>query len=280
MKGRTHVRADRAQLAMMLEVVASPKPGNVDRCHDYATTRLEHFLASMISARGALECAEEQDGRMGEIFYRIVADTAWHGGGNTHFGAFILLVPLVMGGDVEGACRVIRETSVDDAVDFYRAFALTRVRMFDSDELDVNAPGAIEDLRSRGMTLLDVMRHSAPRDMVAREWTDGFPLTRRAADLLHRYGPGREAIVSMFCDLLADEPDTFIIKKHGVAVAGETRRRARDVLAGRMSLEDLDEWCIEQEINPGSLADIAIAGIYLALTGGWRWDFSVQASTK
>ncbi|WP_394339345.1 triphosphoribosyl-dephospho-CoA synthase, partial [Methanoculleus sp. UBA331] len=30
----------------MLEVCAYPKPGNVDRCHDYSGTRLEHFLAS------------------------------------------------------------------------------------------------------------------------------------------------------------------------------------------------------------------------------------------
>ncbi|HOF97134.1 MAG TPA: triphosphoribosyl-dephospho-CoA synthase, partial [Methanoculleus sp.] len=32
-------RAERAQMAMMLEVSAYPKPGNVDRCHDYADTR-------------------------------------------------------------------------------------------------------------------------------------------------------------------------------------------------------------------------------------------------
>ncbi|WP_343241290.1 triphosphoribosyl-dephospho-CoA synthase, partial [Methanoculleus sp. UBA389] len=39
-------RAEQAQMAMMLEVCAYPKPGNVDRCHDYSGTRLEHFLAS------------------------------------------------------------------------------------------------------------------------------------------------------------------------------------------------------------------------------------------
>ena len=69
------------------------------------------------------------------------------------------------------------------------------------------------------MTLLDVMQHSAANDMVAREWINGFMLTRRGADILHQIGPGREAIVEMFLTLLATEPDTFIIKKHGRAVA-------------------------------------------------------------
>jgi triphosphoribosyl-dephospho-CoA synthase len=58
---------DRAQLAMTLEVCAYPKPGNVDRCHDYSETRLEHFLASVIFARPALEEAETGVGRIGEI---------------------------------------------------------------------------------------------------------------------------------------------------------------------------------------------------------------------
>ncbi|HMK15341.1 MAG TPA: triphosphoribosyl-dephospho-CoA synthase, partial [Methanomicrobiales archaeon] len=88
---------ERAQMAMVLEVTASPKPGNVDRCHDYEGTRLEHFLASAIFARPALEKAEA--GRcgtgIGEILREAVRLTSSHRGGNTHFGAFILLVPLL-----------------------------------------------------------------------------------------------------------------------------------------------------------------------------------------
>ena len=57
--------AERAQLAMMLEVCAYPKPGNVDRCHDYPDTRLEHFLASTIFARSAFEEAEPVPGGSG-----------------------------------------------------------------------------------------------------------------------------------------------------------------------------------------------------------------------
>ena len=264
--------AERAQFAMMLEVCAFPKPGNVDRCHDYPDTRLEHFLASTILARPALEEAASGKGRIGEIIGHAVRQTNVHSGGNTHFGAFLLLVPLLYGGDIPGANAAIARTEVSDAVAFYKAFALTRVRMNDTDELDVNDPGALDALRERNMSLLDVMHHSAPHDMVAREWINGFALTRRGADILRQIGPGRGAIVEMFLTLLATEPDTFIIKKHGREVAEQTLEKARQVLDGKKVLETFDAECIEAGINPGSLADITIAAIFIALGEGWEWD--------
>jgi triphosphoribosyl-dephospho-CoA synthase len=98
-------------------------------------------------------------------------------------------------------------------------------------------------------------------------------LTRRGADLLKQFGPGRQAIVNTFLTLLASEPDTFIIKKHGTAVAQETMLVAREVVDGKCSLEDFDADCIEKDINPGSTADIIIASIFIALGEGWQWDF-------
>mgnify|MGYP001767547203 CR=1 FL=1 len=265
-------RVERAQMAMMLEVCAYPKPGNVDRCHDYPDTVLEHFLASTILARPAFEEAECGTGRIGEIIGHAVKDTNCHAGGNTHFGAFILLIPLVYGNGIPGAMEAIAKTDTSDAVAFYKAFALTAVRMNETDELDVNDPNALAVIRERDMTLLDIMQHSAVNDMVAREWVTGFPLSRRGADLLKAAGPGRKAIVEAFLTLLATEPDTFIIKKHGAEVAKETMLAAREVLDGKRTVEDLDQEMIQRGINPGSLADITIAAIYLALGEDWSWD--------
>lgn len=265
-------RADKAQLAMMLEVCAYPKPGNVDRCHDYSDTRLEHFLASTILARPVFDAAEKAGGRVGSLIREAVLATNTHSGGNTHFGAFILLIPLILGGDIEGARRVVAGTDVKDAVDFYVAFGLTQVRMGKSDDLDVNDPASVDAIRERGMTLADIMAYSAPRDMVAREWTNGFALTRRCADLLHAHGSGRQAIVAAFLDLLASEPDTFIAKKHGMETAERTMRCAAEVLGGGRDLAAFDAECIAAGINPGSIADITIAGIYVALGEGWQWD--------
>ncbi len=257
---------------MALEVLASPKPGNVDRCHDYPETRIEHFLVSTLAARASLEAIEARRAGLGRLIEDAVGATSCHAGGNTHFGAFILLVPLVYGGDLLGTCRAVERSTVEDAVAFYRAFALTRVRVNATDDLDVNDPAAMDALRDRGMTLLDVMVHSAELDMVAREWTNGFALCSLGARALLADPAPRTAIARVFLSLLASELDTFIVKKHGSALAEETRRRARAVLQGGETVESLDAWCIEHDVNPGSLADIMIGAIYLALEAGWAWD--------
>jgi triphosphoribosyl-dephospho-CoA synthase len=272
MTGSTRKHAERAQLAMMLEVSAFPKPGNVDRCHDYETTRLEHFLATAILVRPAFERAEESKGTVGDLILEAVELSSTHSGGNTHFGAYILLIPLIMGGDIPGAERVIRETTIEDAIYFYEAFQKTDVRVPPGDELNVHDPRAITELRQRGMTLYDVMLYSAKNDMVAREWINGFQLTRRGADLLKLSGCGPDSIVSAFIELLSTEPDTFVIKKHGRDIAGVVMQKAREVRDGVRDISAFDQECIDAGINPGSIADIIIASIYIALGEGWVWD--------
>jgi triphosphoribosyl-dephospho-CoA synthase len=264
--------ADQAQMAMMLEVTAFPKPGNVDRCHDYMGTHLEHFLASIIFSKSSLEKALKPGASIGKIIFDTVAETNVHSGGNTHFGAFLLLIPLIMGCDIPGAEKLVRETTVDDAVEFYKAFGMTQVRVLSSDVLDVNDPGALKVIREQQMTLYDIMAHSAVNDMIAREWINGFKKTRMGADFLKKNGCGRNSIVSTFLELLSDEPDTFIIKKHGPDIADRTMRYAREVREGSRDLVIFDQECIDAGINPGSTADIIIGSLYVALGEGWQWD--------
>lgn len=264
--------AERAQLAMMLEVTAFPKPGNVDRCHDFRDTKLEHFLASMILVRPAFEKAREPGAQVGDLILEAVTRTNVHSGGNTHFGAFILLVPLLMGGDIPGAVNVVHATTVDDAVSFYRAFGMTQVRVLSTDELDINDPEAVDLLKSRKLTLFNVMEHSAGNDMVAREWVNGFAATRKGVDLLQQHGSGRESIVTTFLELLASDPDTFVAKKHGAGVARHIREMAQEVCNGTRNITEFDQECIDSGVNPGSTADIMIASIYVALGEGWQWD--------
>jgi len=270
-------RSDCAQIAMMLEVCAYPKPGNVDRCHDYEDTWLEHFLASAILARPAFAQAEGTTTGMGALIKEAVSLTAVHTGGNTHFGAYILLFPLIMGDGIKGAEAVIRQTTVDDAIAFYEAFALTEVRMNETDDLDVNDPASTEHIREEGLTLKDIIAYSAAGDMVCREWENHFALSRRVADFLLASPDGKQAIVRAFFSLLETEPDTFIIKKLGRDAAEWTMSQAQEVAAGRLAPEAFDEECLARGINPGSIADITIAGIYLALREGWDWESSQTA---
>lgn len=268
-------RAEIAQIAMMLEVCTRVKPGNVDRYHDYDDTWLEHFLASAILARPAFEEAEDfssPEKGIGEIIYDAVALTNVHSGGNTHFGAFILLIPLIAGETIEKASVIVKETTVDDAVSFYRAFGLTSVRMNETDEIDVNDPAAIDYLTENEMTLYDVMEYSSANDMVAAEWTNGFRLTKKTAEFLKQSGEGRNAISDAYIYLLSEERDTFVVKKLGHETAEWARDKACLVRKGELSIDDFDVMCLEKGVNPGSVADIIIAGIYIAISEGWEWD--------
>jgi triphosphoribosyl-dephospho-CoA synthase len=49
-------------------------------------------------------------------------------------------------------------------------------------------------------------------------------------------------------------------------------QKAQDVRDGFRDLVTFDQECIDAGFNPGSIADIMIASIYIALGEGWVWD--------
>jgi triphosphoribosyl-dephospho-CoA synthase len=232
--------ADHAQLALLLEVTGTPKPGNVDRRRDLTELRFEQFLAGGVGAGEGLRLAES-GASVGEAFGVAVEGMSQQSGGNTQFGCLLNLVPLVRAaaeGDLSpaGVHRVVEATTVDDAVAFYRAFDHVDVAVADPptdlDELDVRRGGAAEPaLREAGLTLADVMRLSAtgdPPDGNAREWLRGFDRSFTAAGwLLGDDGPAPDRIARAFLRLLADEPDTLVWVEHGEMTARLVSARAR-----------------------------------------------------
>ncbi|PSP74499.1 triphosphoribosyl-dephospho-CoA synthase [Halobacteriales archaeon QS_3_64_16] len=270
--------AENAQLALLLEVAGTPKPGNVDREHEYPDLRFEHFLAGAVGAREGLAMAEAGE-PVGEAFERAVRGMATQRGGNTHFGALLLLAPLVRAAAAEdltsgGVAAVVASTTVEDASDFYRAFEHVDVAVADPPEgwgdLDVRrGERAIPTLRERDLTLQDVMESSAERDGVAREWVARFERSFRLADRLAALeGSVTERAARAYLEALAAEPDTFVAINHDVETAHEVTDRAAAVLSGEESVEEFAEELIEREINPGTTADITAAGLFVALERG------------
>jgi len=268
-----------AVLAMALEVSGTPKPGNIDRDHDYPDTKYEDFLAAAIGVYPILERACREGG-IGELILDSSEESVmWQSGGNTHFGAFILLFPLIKAASVnphgiqDAAISITRETTIEDAVDFYRAFSKVQVKMKGSDDLDASDERSIDEIRRRGLTLFDIMEISAKNDMVAREWVNGFTRSFQSADMIAERrisGTLNDAIVLTYLELLANEPDTFVVKKYDLEKALYVQGLAIDVLERRMTLNELSRRLYSEKINPGSSADIMIAGIFIALSRGMR----------
>jgi triphosphoribosyl-dephospho-CoA synthase len=299
MTHNSHRIAQYAQLAMILEVCATPKPGNVDRDHNYPDTRFEHFLASAVSAYPVLKKASEEKKGIGLYIHKAMFESGkWQSGGNTHFGAFILLIPLVMAAgklmdtmdstpDIFPYLRkqtvdLIRSTTNEDAIELYRAFARTDVKVKEVSDLDVKDPTSIETMKIRGTTLYQLMEMSSPYDMIAGEWTSGYRLTFNCAhDVLkrHRSININDAVVWTFLGILAQNPDTFIQTKFDSNMAqlvSDRAKRITDIIneygfeRAREDIRLFDEQLIKTKVNPGSTADIIIAGLFVALIGGLK----------
>jgi triphosphoribosyl-dephospho-CoA synthase len=320
-----------AQLAMLLEVSASPKPGNVDREHDYPDTCFEHFVASSVSVYPVLELAARSRGGIGSLLRNAVYESSsWQRGGNTHFGAFLLLIPLSMAaGELfysrgkfdsseniqlkllpdefeELASRAhsfVRETDCEDAVEFYKAFNVAGVRVNSVDEFSLGDPESAAELRKQEVTLYKLMEISSGYDLIANEWTSGFRRCLEGAksiiDFMQEGNSGagnsflscsgtgiNEAIVYTFLKLLSRHRDTFIQTKFDKDTADYTSSRAGEILSAweehsghstrdfsllLPAVQEFDSELLTKKINPGSTADIIIAGIFIALLGGLRF---------
>ena len=289
MTERARTPAENAELALLLEVAGTPKPGNVDRHRDLDELRFEQFLAGSVgSARGLRAAADGAP--LGEAFERAVRGMSRQSGGNTQFGCLLLLTPLVsVAGTAELSPEAVRErcraTAVDDAVAFYRAFDHVDVAVGDppedADALDARRGSDAEAaLRARETTLWDVMALSAdPDDGVpdtnAAEWVDGFPRTFDAAEaILDDDGPVLDRAARSFLRQLAAEPDTLVATTHGESVAETVRERAASTLAAVERAESLDpaeelaEAFVDEGINPGTTADRVAAALFVALERG------------
>ncbi len=314
-----------AQLAMLLEVSASPKPGNVDREHNYPDTCFEHFVASSVSVYPVLELAARSRSGIGALIRSAVCESStWQKGGNTHFGAFLLLIPLSMAAgalfDSHGkayyklspdefealaahAHTFVRATDCEDAVEFYRAFDMAEVRVNSVDEFNLGDPESTAELREQGVTLYELMDIARGYDLIANEWTSGFGRCLEGAksitefmqaqnpeaenSVLNCSGTGiNEAIVYTFLKLLSRHRDTFIQTKFDKDTADYVSSRAGEILSawerpsGHMTrdfaallpaVQEFDSELLKKRINPGSTADIVIAGIFIALLGGLRF---------
>ena len=270
--------AENAELALLLEVAGTPKPGNVDRHREYPDLRFEQFLAGAVGARQGFELAADGE-RLGRAFLTAIEGMSDQRAGNTQFGAVLLTTPLVVAageGDLspESASAVVRETTVEDAADFYRAFEHVDVAVDDPPEdmeaLDVRRGAeAVPTLEERGLSLEDIMERSAEGDGVAREWVGGFERSFDAAEAIaDGEGPVTDRAADVFLDLLAEEVDTFVAIQHDRETAERATERARAARAGEVDPEDLAEQFVAEGINPGTTADTVAAGLFIALERG------------
>jgi triphosphoribosyl-dephospho-CoA synthase len=298
------------ELAILLEVSAYPKPGNVHRTADFPETRYEHFLASAVAVAPSFKRAAEQGIKVSEEkiapsevgIGNIIKDAVdrmlgSQSGGNTLLGAIILLSPIAVAAGMmgnrfslpklrENIKVIVESTTPEDAVAVYDAIALVNPGGLNkSKKLDVTDPASKKKILEEQVTLLDTFRMSSAYDSVASEWTHNYPIT---FDLGYPYfvkqlkatGDINMATVHAFLKILTEVPDTFISRKAGQAKAESISAEAERVLKegglttplGRNLLQKLDSKLRDPKhsSSPGTTADITEAVLAINNLNGYK----------
>jgi len=250
------------QLAILLEVSAYPKPGNVHRTAGYSLTRYEHFLASAVSLypslRGACVTGTEiakgvrsyEDAHLGRLVRNSVDEVmSWQSGGNTSLGTVLLVVPLTVASAFtralardskehlrEALAKLIRCATPEDTVEIFKAIRSAKPGGLGvSDEYDIFEPSVDKRLIERGIVPLEVFQISSKRDSISSEWTTGFDFTFRYShptlvDELQKTKDINAATVHTFLRILRERPDTLIARKTSLERSRSISLRAKKVL--------------------------------------------------
>lgn len=266
-----------AQLACIWEATAR-KPGNVHRHCDFEGLTYIDFVLSAAAIAPVLERAVGR--RVGVTIREAVQATRQVVGTNTNLGMILLLAPLAAVPAEEplrsGLAPILDALDVEDARQVYEAIRLA-------------VPGGMGSVPEQDVheqptsSLRQVMTLAADRDLVARQyangfvevWEDGIPALLAG---LERGRGLEEAIVFAHLTLMARHPDTLIARKRGAAEAEEAARRAHCVLeqgwpqtpAGDQACADLDAWLRAEgnQRNPGTTADLVAACLFVLLREG------------
>lgn len=271
-----------AQLAMLIELSSSPKPGNVDRCHDFSDVGFHHFLVSAVSAYPVFRDAAFGKGRVGSLILEGVKSWSnWNIGSNTHFGSLILMVPLAIAAGKPGPLRnelnmILKNTTIEDSMDFYHAFNIAGARVADVEEFSLKDPESTKKLRQEERTLLDLMCLSRGHDLIAREWATSYERSFRLAARLEERVVAQglnEGVVRTFLEALAEMPDSLVQAKFGERKAREISFRAGQALEDKTldAARRLDQELLAKDINPGSTADLIAASLFISLLKGLRF---------
>jgi triphosphoribosyl-dephospho-CoA synthase len=254
--------AQSLQLAMLLEVSAYPKPGNVHRTRDFLDTRFEHFLASAVALNPCWRKAAYRGflislGKLsfsslniGELIREGVERVkAWHSGGNTSLGTIMLLTPiaaaagktLMDGGFNEEVLRrnlkfISESSTFMDAVNVYKAINLVKPGgLGESKFLDIKNESSINEIIEKKISLFEIFKFSSSYDSIALEWIENFKVTFELGypffiNELKECKDLNASIVNTYLKVLSEVYDTLIIRKAGFKLAAMVSERAKEAL--------------------------------------------------
>jgi len=301
-------------LSSLLEVSGWPKPGNIHRTRNFKDTRFEHFLVSITAVqthfREFCKNVYKYSINIGEDYsfvklgylYREAAKTMMKSqkGGNTIFGHILILAPLAAAAAIclkseakkfknfiFNVKKIIKDATVVDTVNLYQAILLCDVGGLGKvDEYDVYDKDSIKLIKKDKVSLKKIFQNSQDYDLISSEYANDFNIILQEGlpYFLEQFDKSNDinvAIVNAYLKILADYPDTLIIRKSGVEMAQAVSNNAQAIIArgGILTEEGLNlAWKLDTMIqekegkaNPGTTADIVTGVIFCALLLGLKF---------
>ncbi|MEX2681419.1 MAG: triphosphoribosyl-dephospho-CoA synthase [Candidatus Sigynarchaeota archaeon] len=260
-------------LSSLLEVSASPKPGNVHRFSDPALhgKSYEQFLSAIVAispyyakaANAGFRCVVDGDNiekslHLGPIIKGACeAMIASQSAGNLLLGHVLLLVPLAAAtGAILGihgralaqlrslVGQVTRSGDTNDVIALYEGIrACNPGGLGKVEKLDVMSPRFKEEIHASNASFQDAFSINKESDSISREWTSSFEITftwtfPRLLRLMQDGACINDAIVQAFIEMLARQPDSLMRRKNGDAVAARVSDQARAVVEAGGMLSD------------------------------------------
>lgn len=270
-----------ATLACLLEATA-PKVGNVHRGADFEDLSFLDFEVSAAVIGPIIERAAEAG--IGRTVLDAVRATRHWTATNSNLGMILLLAPLAAvpreSALDAGVQAILDSLAPEDARLVYEAIRCAQPGgLGQADEMDVEyEPPA---------SLLDAMRAADDRDLIARQYANGFRqvfdevVPWLADDSCERSDSANarlsltDRIIHAQLNVLAKFPDSLIARKCGPRLAEQAAARAARTLAAGpptsqdylRALDDFDFWLRSDghRRNPGTTADLIAAGLFVVL---------------
>ena len=262
--------------ASILEASAA-KPGNVHPAADFPDLTHTELVAAGLAIAPAMERAAEMP--LGQTVLAAVRAARSVARSNANLGIVLAIAPLAAVPDAPAAkvaapataraavAAVLARLTPADAADVWQAIRLSQPGgLGESPQHDLAGPAPAD--------LLAAMRLAAPRDAIARLWTDGYQSLHAGlvADLLAAIDHGlplHDAIVDAFLAQLAREPDSLIARKHGLPMALEVSGLAAAARAAPQTIPAFDRFLRSpRRLNPGTTADLTAAALYILIRDG------------
>ena len=220
-----------ATLVCQLEV-AAPKPGNVHRAADFEDATMIDFLNSGVALGHAIDASLSGEGSdsIGSMILSAVGATSWVTDTNTNLGIVLLLCPLALvhartgSLNSENLTTAFSALTAEDARQVYAGISKTNAGGLQIEAVNSNVSPEFDvgDPTSAPSDLLAAMSLAAPRDMIARQYTNGLAdvfdfVLPAILEGQKRLGLLSSAIIYAHVKTMAEFPDSLISRKVGPA---------------------------------------------------------------